>query len=253
MRSIRLLAFHVRQFLGVAYFLQLMAVATITTTVVQFLAWLAWAEISPADAWVRAGAIGAWTTCTAAAGIIGFERFKGTLVHLVMAPIGALRACGYVVASAATFGLVAFPLAWATWALLARSVSFDPFTPARFGEVALGVATFWVGSLLMCFVVAALFVLTPNAITYEGLLLTPIFLLSGLMFTLSSPPAWIASASKFLPLSWPIDVLFGRAGSSFWAGFAMWLCCAVAWGFIAWLTGRAALRRATVTGTLEVV
>ena len=50
---------------------------------------------------VRGGVIGMWTTTTCAAGIVGFERYKGTLVHLILAPIGALWALTALGCSAA--------------------------------------------------------------------------------------------------------------------------------------------------------
>jgi multidrug ABC transporter, permease protein len=59
-----------------------------------------------------------WTTTTCVAGIVGFERYKGTLVHLILAPIGALWALTTLVASAAFFGVAALPLSWVTWAVL---------------------------------------------------------------------------------------------------------------------------------------
>ena len=123
-RQVRMTVFHVRQFVSVPYFIQLMVMTTTSTTLVQFLAASAWGGITPTQGWVRGGVVGMWTTTTCAAGIIGFERYKGTLVHLVMAPVGALRSLAAVVCAAASFGLVAFPVAWCTWALLSTSVSF---------------------------------------------------------------------------------------------------------------------------------
>lgn len=253
MRWLRLMAFHIRQFVVVPHFVQLMLISTLTTTVVQFVAWRAWGVVNPADAWTRAGTIGMWTTCTAAAGIIGFERFKGTLVHLVLSPLGALRTAACVVLSAATFGILAFPVAWVAWALTSQTITFDLTTPARVLTLAMAVAALWLGCAAMCLVVASLFVLTPNAITYEELLLTPILLCSGLLFTLASPPTWIAVLSKCLPLSWPIDLLFSRPGTWAWPNVLGWVICCSAWFIVAALAGRVALRRATVVGTLEVL
>ncbi|XCB31066.1 ABC transporter permease [Arcanobacterium hippocoleae] len=248
-----MIRFQIRQFISVPYFIQLMVISTLTALIVQWLAWQAWGAVRPADAWTRAGMIGLWTTCTAAAGIIGFERFKGTLVHLVISPVGALRSCGCVVISAATFGLAAFVIAWSAWAVLTWSFDFDFFTFARFGEVALGVITFWIGAVAMCLLIAAIFVLTPNAITYEGLLAAPIFLFSGLMFTDSPAPFWISIISKFLPLSLPIDSLFSRPDALSWINLGQWLVCVCTWFVLAALAGRAALRKATEKGTLEVL
>jgi len=47
-------------------------------------------------------------------------------------------------------------------------------------------------------VIAALFVLTPNAIQYEGLLLVPVLVVSGIVFTSTTPPAWLAVGGGWL-------------------------------------------------------
>ena len=109
-----------------------------------------------------------WTTTTCAAGIIGFERYKGTLVHLVMAPVGALRSLAAVVCAAASFGLVAFPVAWCTWALLSTSVSFTGPGWEVWARLAAGALMLLVGCLALSLVIAALFVLTPNAACLAG-------------------------------------------------------------------------------------
>ena len=87
-RQLRMTAFHIRQFVSVPYFVQVMAVTAAITALVQYLAVRAWGAVTPAQGWTRAGVIGLWSTATCAAGIIGFERHKGTLVHLVMARWG---------------------------------------------------------------------------------------------------------------------------------------------------------------------
>ncbi len=246
-RQLRMSAFHVRQFVSVPYFIQLMVTTTLATALVQFLSFRAFGTMSATQGWVRAGIIGMWTTATCAAGIIGFERYKGTLVYLVSAPIGALRSLAAVVASAGSFGLAAFPVAWVTWALCSASVTF---TAPSWG-FACGVLLLWIGYLSVSFVIAALFVLTPNAISYEGLLLVPMFLASGILFTTTTPPAWLAYLSFFVPLSMPTSLLFGEAIT--WSDVAIWAVVLGTWLAAAGVAGRAALRRATRSGTLEVM
>ncbi|SDN58983.1 ABC-2 type transport system permease protein [Actinomyces ruminicola] len=250
-RQLRMTAFHVRQFVSVPYFIQLMVFTTIVTTLVQFLAARAWGGITPTQGWVRGGVIGMWTTATCAAGIIGFERHKGTLAHLVMAPIGALRSLAAVVCAAASFGLAALPVAWCTWAVASGSVDFTVPGWMGAGRMVLAAGALLAGCLALSLVIAALFVLTPNAIAYEELLLVPAFIASGILFTAASPPAWLAGISRFLPLSAPFDLLLGRAVSAMDA--VGWLVCVAAWLGLAAVLGRRALWLATRAGTLEVI
>lgn len=250
-RQLRMSWFHVRQFVSVPYFIQLMVITTITTTLVQYLAARAWGGITPTQGWVRGGVIGLWTTATCAAGIIGFERYKGTLVHLVMAPVGALRSLAAVVCSAASFGVLALPLSWLTWAVLSWSVSFTDLAGWVLPRLVLGAVMLLVGAMTLSLVVAAIFVLTPNAISYEGLLLVPVFIASGIMFTSTQRPEWIDVLSRLLPLRAPFDLLLGRAVTV--PDVLGWVAAVVVWlALAAWL-GRRALRLATRAGTLEVI
>nr|WP_300340278.1 ABC transporter permease [Actinomyces sp.] len=250
-RQLRMSWFHVRQFVRVPYFVQIMAMTTVTTTLVQFLAAHAWGSITPTQGWVRGGVIGMWTTATCAAGIIGFERYKGTLVHLVMAPIGALRAIAAVVCSAASFGCLSLPLAWLTWATLAWSVDLTPLGGWELPRLLLSSLMLLVGCIALSLVIAALFVLTPNAISYEGLLLVPVFALSGILFTSSRPPTWIATVSRILPLRVPFHLLLGRPVGA--GDVAAWCLVVAAWLGLAAFLGRRALYLATRTGTLEIM
>ena len=93
-----------------------------------------------------------------------------------------------------------------------------------------------VGCVVLSFVVAPVFVLTPNAISYEGLLLVPVFILSGIVFTSVDPPAWLALVSGLIPLRLPVDLLLGEPigavdalvwCSSFWPGSS----CPGSWRF----------------------
>jgi len=66
-----------------------------------------------------------------------------------------------------------------------------------------------------------------------------------------APPAWLAAASRFLPLSVPFELLLGRVTSV--AALGGWLVCTAAWLGVSSFLGRRALRLATRAGTLEVV
>lgn len=251
MRQLRMMCFHVRQFVSVPYFVQLMIITTVTTTAVQFFAAHAWGDITPTQGWVRGGIIGTWTTATCAAGIIGFERHKGTLAYLVISPIGALRTVSAVVCAASTFGIAALPTAWCTWALLSSSLDFSPYSWARILTLTLGASLLWLGSTALALVVAAIFVISRNAIAYEQLLLVPVFIMSGILYANTSPPTWLDIVSRTLPIRYPYDLLLGRLTTI--TDAAVWLGVLVCWLLLAALLGRRALMLATRAGSLEVV
>lgn len=247
--DLRMLWFHIRQFGRTGYFVQLLLTSTLSVLALQLLA----ASGSGADAspltWLRAGMVGTWSVCTVAAGMIGFQRFQGTLVHLVMTPRSPVRTLLPLVGSAASFGLLAFPIAAAGAALAGHRPVVSSW-PA----LVLGVIVFWLACLAISSVVAAVFVLTPDALTYEGLLAVPLVLLSGVFGLPTGTPGVLVALTHVLPTTPAVSVLtsadsFRSAVPDLLLGLgvtAVWLV--IARGLVGGAT-----RRALVDGTLEVV
>ncbi len=153
-----------------------------------------------------------------------------------------------MVSAAALFGLLAFPTAWLTWAVLNWDVTFTPWR--RLLALVGAQLAFFVACLVVSYVVAGIFVLTPNAITYEGLLLIPVLIVSGIVFTDTAMPTWLAWLGRGLPLSSAYRMLVH--GFS-WSQACAWLFTSVAWLVLGWVLGRRCLRLACKAGTLEVV
>lgn len=65
--------------------------------------------------------------------------------------------------------MAALPLSWVTWAVLSWSVDFTPISASLVPRLLGGAVMLLVGCVVLSFVVAPVFVLTPNAISYEGL------------------------------------------------------------------------------------
>lgn len=249
-RQARIAVFFVKQFAAVPYFFQIMLITTISTTLVQYFAATAFDAITPTQGWVRGGIIGMWGLSTTAAGIIGFERYKGTLVYLVRSPIGPMRVLTSLVGSAATFGLMAFPVSWLTWAIASRSLTFTPFEAGNWLRIIMGIVLLFCGCVTLSFSIAALFVLTPHAIAYEELLLVPVFVASGILFT-STTPGWVSIVSHALHLRLPFDLLcLGDVPTS---SLIAWPISMIAWLLVAYAAGTRALTLATRAGTIEVI
>ena len=204
-RQLRLMSFSLRQFLTVPYFLQLLLLSTFGATALQALAAGAW-PVDATLAWTRAGIIGTWNMCIVAAGILNFERYRGTFVYLLNGAMNPLRALAAVVSTASIFGLAALPLAWVFWALCTFSVDFTDFAQVG-ARYLVGLPLLWVSCLAVTFVIAGFFVATPNAIAYEELLLVPVFVVSGVLFTESFAPAWLDALGTLIPIQAPVKVL----------------------------------------------
>ena len=108
-----------------------------------------------------------------------------------------------------------------------------------------------VGCVVLSFVVAAVFVLTPNAISYEGLLLVPVVFLSGIVFPSGDPAAWLALVSGLIPLRLPVDLLLGEPIGAVDA--LVWCSVVLAWLVLSGFLAVRALRGTTRAGTPEVI
>lgn len=251
MRAVRLVGFHLRQFASVPYFIQLMLLTTLAAACVQFVGYTAWGGVSATQGWLRAGIIGMWTTTTSAAGIIGFERYKGTLVYLVMGTMRPQFSLAALVCSAATFGLASFAVAWAMWAALSGSWSFTNFGDAATAlSIIGGVLSLYIGSLAVSIVISALFVLTPNAIAYEGMLLVPVMIASGVLMT-SQPATGLWRISALLPIATPVRLLYSGCVSV--SGALVWIAITALWLGLGYILMGRALQLAYRSGTLELV
>lgn len=243
--------FHLLRFSQNTYFVQVLATATASVFALQILALHSIGEPTTDTVWLRAAMVGAWSVSTAAAGMIGYQRFQGTLVHLVLSPMPIGRVLLPVVGSASLFGLAAFPLAAAGGAI-ARA-------PIHVGHVAL----LWVSSIafvLACLaistVIASLFVLTPNAMTYEALLVVPLVLLSGIFGQPHGPWAWLVPLMHALPTTPAVELLLrgDHMSPTRWAlGLILTVLVSATWLAGASVLVRSASRRALVNATLEVI
>lgn len=150
---VRMALFHTRRMWKVTFFVQLLLLSTLQVICLQALAAQADFPVT-GEAWIRAALTGMWMVSTVSAGIVGFQRFQGTLVHMMMSPRPAWQATVPIVLAVSTFGLFSIPTALAGALLLGL-----PVQHADSGRVLVGLAMFWVGSVVMASVVASVFVL----------------------------------------------------------------------------------------------
>lgn len=245
-RLTRMAAFHLAQFSRNSYFVQLLLTSTLSIFLIQTLA----AKPLGSDSegiWLRSGMYGCWAVATISSGLIGFQRFQGTLTYLAYGPSGPSLPLGTLVATAATFGLLAFPLSFvASWL-----AGHDPAVSVGTGAAVLGIVLFWTGSVALSLVLAALFVLTPNAIAYEGAVVIPIVLLSGVFAgpaTDTQIGRWVSTA---IPQAVPVRLLT-EPDATTWRLALLSLGVSLVWISAAARLQRFALHRAEVDASLDL-
>lgn len=242
MALIRMACFHLREFARVGFFATLLVTSTISVLALQALGSRATPDpAGDGDIWLRSAQVGMWTTCTVAAGFLGFQRFQGTLVHLLFTPRRPAATLLPMIADGSLFGLLASPLAACLAALLGLPI--DAASPAA---IALGIPALWLACLSLCTIISPLFVLTPNAIAYEGLLAAPIVLLSGVF---GYPNDTLAYIGWLLPTAHGIAVL---NGGGLWH-LAAGLTLSGLFAALGCLLLRRADDKATRAGSLEII
>ncbi|PID96812.1 MAG: hypothetical protein CSA84_03350 [Actinomycetales bacterium] len=245
MSLLRMVWFHTRRFWAVPFFVQLLLISTTQVVCLQALAHHA-GSAAGTQGWIRAALVGMWMVSTVSAGIVGFQRFQGTLVHLVRSPRPTWQSTGPVVAAVAALGLFCIPVAL----LLAIALGM-PVAGSIDGRAVGGLILFWLATIVMASLIATLFVLSRYATTYEGLIGAPLVLLSDI-FGHPADWSWFDMASAWLPTAWATKMIFDPELSM--AGFTLgYATSSVVWAVGVAILGRRALRRATRLGTLEVV
>ncbi len=258
-RQLRLMSFSLRQFLTIPYFIQLLISTVLGSVIIQALAVHAAEQssmghsVDPTLAWTRAGIVGMWSVCIVSAGIINFERFRGTLVYLCAGSVSPVRVLAAIVSSASIVGLAALPLSWLVWVLVTLNPQVTDFT-VLWPRYVLGIPLLWLACLSVTFMIAVFFVATPNAIAYEELLLVPVFIFSGVLFTTVEAPAWLDAVGFLVPLQAPVHLLLGRIPITTPAdallAVVQTLAVSSIWAVCAFLFARKALTSARRRGTL---
>jgi ABC-2 type transport system permease protein len=251
MRDLRMFGFHVRQFARNSYFVQLLLTSTLGVLILQELAARASGTDDDSTTWVRSGMVGMWTVGTVSAGMIGYQRYQGTLAYLVRTPLATPRTLLPVVGAASVFGMAAFPVAaLGASALRENLASGQPLLLTG------AILMFWLACFAVSSVVGMTFVLTPNAITYEGLLVVPLVLLSGVFGTPEHTPTILLSAAQALPTRVAAETLLAAVGAGQAptpGSVALGLAVSIAWLVLAAFLATRVTRRAVTSGTLEVV
>lgn len=240
---IPLTLFHTRQLLRTPFFVQQAVLAPLSFGCLVALGRLGSGSAPGGDLWFFAAVAGLWATTTTAVGLIGFQRFQGTLELLAISVRSPGAVFGSICAAASMIGVLGVPLGTLLTFLLTGTVSLSWFQ-------CLGYLLALLGCVVSAFMLASLFVLARSATVYEPLILSPIWLLAGIIVPFVEFPPVLKPIAMLLPLTSAVSV--ARADSAIDALPWLGLFCASLglWLVIARTLMRLALRRVRVLGTL---
>lgn len=207
-RLISLIVFHLKQYSKNSYFFVNVILSTATLILFQYIAASIYGETLHDVVWLRSGIFGLWAAGTTAAGIIGIQKWQGTLLYLINNPVSDYISLAAVVIPAATFGLLSLPIAYITVSLLNGAFLQLTWTHLLY------IVLLWIGAVVLDLCIATLFVLTSDAIIYEELISLPILILSGLFALPESFNGIVNVFEWVIPISLPIQWLFQQEAFS---------------------------------------
>jgi ABC-2 type transport system permease protein len=166
-----------------------------------------------------AGMMGIWSsTLFGSGGAIQWQRWQGTLEYSIAVPPPLILVIVPLTIATATIGLYSLT-ATLLWGWLFFDVPLEVAHPVAF-LVALPAAVIGLG--LLGLVLASTFVLYRNANALSNLLEYPIWLVTGLLVSLSLLPGWVGPISWLLAPTWGVNGLREAAiGGDPWPEIAM--------------------------------
>lgn len=237
--------FHVRQLARTSFFIEIAVTAPISFLLLRVIGSMGAGVAVPPTLWFDGAVAGIWATTTTAAGIIGFQRFQGTLQHIVFTVWSPAMVFGALTTAAAMLGIVGLPVSLTLAAALVGVPS-----------VTLGAVMGFVAAVSACSASAALlsslFVVTRRAIAFEPILLTPVWLLVGLVVPLGGLPAWLQPVALLHPLTSAVAAARSPEVSAAAGWMLLSVAIAAVWFVVARYVMGLAVRRAVVDGTLAL-
>lgn len=238
--------FHLRLFAKNGYFFGSMFCNTLSIFLLQYISGYASGNLADPNIWLRAGIFGMWTCATTAAGSIGFQRFQGTLPYLLNNATSDFTSLSALIVPSASFGLLSFPISWFVATILGLNTQFTSL------EVLTSIVLLWIGAVILDFGIAAFFVLTPNALVYEELILIPLMLLSGLFPLPDAFQGVVQWFTWLLPISAPIQLLLEPDAPRLLL-YSQFVVSVILCFLAAYLITRKLLRLARETGKIGVI
>ena len=174
--ELMMLSFHVRTLLHTPFFIISVLGSGVSFSFLKAFSFAGDSAGSEAF-WVYSAIASLWAATTLATGLIGYQRFQGTFPYLLLSPQGIPAVFIPLIVSAAFLGLVlGVPVSLFLW--------FHQVVVRPVYLLAILLATLACAASALC--LSALYLLTRRASIYEGLILTGVWLISGIVVPLSN-------------------------------------------------------------------
>lgn len=207
MRFISICFFHFRTLLRNSYFVTLLITSTLSVVLLQYIVLYSSNSTTDSIIWLRSGIFGMWSIAVTSAGIIGFQRYQGTLPYLLNNQISDQVSMFGLVISTTHLGILAFPLSYLFTLLLGiDNMSITPI-------MMLAIFLLYIGCAIMSFLIAFIFVLTKNAIIYEPLITIPVLIVSGIFSLGNTIDRFMSVFAWLIPIASPIKLILGYSNS----------------------------------------
>ncbi|TCD53914.1 ABC transporter [Alloscardovia theropitheci] len=190
--------FQLRSLAQTTFFIQNALLTPVCFALMKIVAYVALGEnvaLFAHDMWIDAAIAGLWSSTVTATGIIGYQRYMGTLQYLAASVVSPSAVFFPIVASAALLGVLGIPAALATVAIFAfTSLSISVFN-------IIGYALAMLACVASAAFLAGFFVFFSKATAYEPLILIPVWMLCGIVTPISNLPLPIQVVAFIHPLT----------------------------------------------------
>jgi ABC-2 type transport system permease protein len=198
---------------------------------------------------IQSSMFGTWSLGVTATGLIGYQRFQGTLIHLFNSKYKPIWALSTLLISATVMGLVTFPITLIVSSFLEpnlhRLLTANDFLLWFMFILAAAVTS----SLL-----ATLFLATPHAIIYEGVLAFPIIYLSGIFTSNTDQFRILSLASSCLPMYYPVQAMLepSHLEGKFFPWIIFFILISTLWVFLLYFFLERVLVRSALNGKMDI-
>ncbi|MBT1035467.1 ABC transporter permease [Canibacter sp. lx-45] len=197
---LKLISFQLQVLMRTGFFVQQAALAPLAFFMFLYLSALANDFAPQHGLWLHSAIAGLWASTICAMGIISYQRFQGTLEHLAISPLPPATVFSSLCLAATAIGLLGIPISICCEFILLGSVTV---TAASL----VSLATAYLSCAASAIILTSIFVRSRNAIVFEPLLLTPVWMLTGLVISFTALPGWLQPLALLHPLTGAVNIL----------------------------------------------
>lgn len=222
MRTLNLILFHLKVFSKNSYFLFNVFLSTTSIVILQILLSTYYKNEISDLVWKRAVLIGIWSSVITSCNVIGFQKYRGTLIYLLNSRTSSQLSLFALTVPASIFGLFSIPISFITTIIFGHRIfSVDWLFVAS-------CLMYLISAIVVSLLFSVLFSLSSDGKIYEIIILSPVIILSGIFYNLI-PNDYFYLTDILIPIGAPVKVMLSNSYNYWylvWIGSLLIYLCA---------------------------